>query len=208
MMQLTASARHIPCSCLQTCLAAFPHGLRRAPAVADLVLVSLIRVKQTPLLLIVTLLLAAAPCSTEAKAPPQVLQDLVTADLRHVVTRVSDFPAPIRRAFASALRQRKLFISDAGQPFQDTDFIIVEPGHKSLPTRRLRFAFRTNRFFIVHYEAGGYESAAKTLVFSYPKSGLSRYMWGGVDWNPSNTPAELIRQIHRNKVMDDLPYIW
>jgi hypothetical protein len=137
--------------------------------------------------LLVVIFCALATHPIEAKAPPEVLHDLPTADFRHVVTRVKELPAPIRSALAKAIGQRSLFMADAGRPFQDTDFVIIKPGYQPLPTRRLYFAFRTSRFFIVHYQAGGYESAAKTLVFSYQSSAAIRDIWGGVQWEPANS---------------------
>ena len=158
--------------------------------------------------LLVVILCALATHPVEAKAPREVLHDLPTADVRHVVTRVKQLPTPIRTAIAKAIGQRSLFIADAGRPFQDTDFVMVKPGYQPLPTRRLYFLFRTSKFFIVHYEAGGYESAAKTLVFSYNAAAPSRYVWGGVQWERAKTPSELIVSIQHNKLMDDKRYFW
>jgi hypothetical protein len=128
--------------------------------------------------LLVVILCALATPPVEAKAPRELLRDLPTADVRRVVTRVKQLPTPIRSAIAKAIGKRSLFMADAGRPFQDTDFVIVKPGYQPLPTRRLYFAFRTSRFFIVHYQAGGYERAAKTLVFPYPSSEPIRYILG------------------------------
>ena len=33
-------------------------------------------------------------------------------------------------------------------------------------------------------------------------------IWGGVQWEPAKTPADLIASIQRNKLLDDKRYFW
>jgi hypothetical protein len=153
--------------------------------------------------------LGVAPAA--AKAPAKVVDDLSRARATDVATRVAQLPKPLRTALAKSFRQRALFIADAGQPFQVTDFIIIRPGQKELPFRRLIFAFRADRHFLVYYQMGGYGQSLSALVFSAPIRGRCEFIWGGVELDyekPAKTPADLIRRIVRHKLMDHLPFYW
>jgi hypothetical protein len=135
------------------------------------------------------------------------MEDFASAEIAHVLTRVAQLPSPLGDALARTFRKDTLSLADAGRPFRG-DCVVIEEAEARLPSRRLRFAFRTSRFYVVHYEAGGYESAAKTLVFSYPSRGSIPLVWGGVSWAPAKTPAELIDRIRRGKLMDEPRTIW
>src|SRR5438477_12609860 len=125
--------------------------------------------------------IAAAMGATraDARAPSALVQELAHAPISDVSTRVAQLPLALRASLARAFRQRQLYIADAGQPYQITDFVILRPGQRELPFRRLLFAFRAGTYHIVYYEMGGYGQSVSAVVFAAPDSRSSRFVWGG-----------------------------
>jgi hypothetical protein len=152
----------------------------------------------------------ALVASALAKPPEAVLEELRQPPPRPLITRADQLPPSIRGVLARTFDQTVLFIADAGGPYQESCSVIVTGAYKPLPSRRLRFAFPTNRYFIVYYEAGVYGHSANALVFSRHAIGAPKFVWGGAEpvMDPANTPAALVRRIDRGKLMDDLEIMW
>ena len=149
--------------------------------------------------------------AADARAPSTVVEELRGAQVSDVATRVGQLPKPLRTALAQAFRERQLYIADAGQPYQVTDVVIVRPGERQLPFRRLLFAFRAGTHYVVYYQMGGYGQSISALVFAPHDAVRYRLVWGGVERDydkPAKTPAELIRRIAQDKLFDHLPFLW
>lgn len=126
------------------------------------------------------------------------------------ITRQSGLPTQVRAALAHAFQQRKLSIADPGEEFQQTDFVVLKPGKKKLPTRRLLFAFRTADHFVVYYESVSAGLGANALVFSM-RGADAKLLWGGVEVDHdklAKNPAELKQRICKGRLISDRAFLW
>ena len=146
-----------------------------------------------------------------ARAPSALVRELVHAPISDVSTRVAQLSSSLRSSLAKTFGQQQLYIADAGQPYQVTDVVVVRPGQRELPFRRLLFAFRAGTYHVVYYEMGGIGQSVNAVVFAAPDSESCRFVWGGVERDyqrPAKSPAALVHRIVRNELMDHLPFIW
>jgi hypothetical protein len=154
---------------------------------------------------------ALGTARADARPPSALVQELAHAPISDVTTRVAQLPSSLRASLAKAFRQRQLYIADAGQPYQITDFVILRPGQRELPFRRLLFAFRAGTYHIVYYEMGGYGQSVSAVVFAAPDSRSYRFVWGGIERDyerPAKTPAAVVHRIVRDELIDHLPFVW
>ena len=147
----------------------------------------------------------------DARAPSAVVREFAHAPISEVSTRVAQLPPSLRVSLAKTFQQRQLYIADAGQPYQVTDVVILRPGQRELPFRRLLFAFRAGVYHVVYYEMGGYGQSVSAVVFAAPGSRSYRFIWGGIERDyqrPAKSPAAVVHRIVRNELMDHLPFVW
>ena len=145
-----------------------------------------------------------------AELPASVSRDLCREQAFESIARQNRLPTNVRAALAKAFQQRKLFIADPGEKFQQTDFVIVKPGERKLPTRRLLFAFRTSEHLVVYYESVSAGLGANALVFAIRGAG-AKLLWGGVEVDHdklARNPAELKQRICKGRLIDDRAFIW
>jgi hypothetical protein len=160
---------------------------------------------------VMTIAAAMEVARADARAPSALVQELAHAPISDVSTRVAQLPSSLRVSLAKTFQQRHLYIADAGQPYQITDVVILRPGQRELPFRRLLFAFRAGTHHVVYYEMGGYGQSVSAVVFAASDSRSYRFVWGGIERDyerPAKTPAAVVHRIVRNELLDHLPFIW
>jgi hypothetical protein len=161
--------------------------------------------------LAIMVIAALGALRADAKAPSTLTQELARAPISDVTTRVAQLPSALKTSLAKAFQQKQLYIADAGQPYQVTDVVVLRPGERELPFRRLLFAFRAGTYHVVYYEMGGYGQSVSAVVFASPDRRHYRFVWGGIERDyqrPAKTPAAVVQRILRNELFDHLPFIW
>jgi hypothetical protein len=143
--------------------------------------------------------------------PKQILSDLAgTRQFQKLQTKHA-LPPTIRRELARCFKQKSLDLADAGMPFAQTDFAVRRADKPLLPTRRLLFAFGTQRHFVVYYESNAVGLGANALIFRILPAGDARFLWGGVEPDYANlakSPRHLVDRLRREKLIDNQPFMW
>lgn len=149
-------------------------------------------------------------CPSLARVPTSVRSDLCQKRQFEVVTRHERLPENVRLALRRAFQQRIFFMANPREKFQQTDVIVIKPGQKQLPTRRLLFAFRTSNHFVVYYESASAGLGANALVFLIDGN-EAKMVWGGVEIDHdklAKNPAELVNRICKERLISDRAFLW
>jgi hypothetical protein len=120
-----------------------------------------------PLLLSLSLLVAGA---SQARPPEGAL----AREQYQVVTSPAALPGDLQSALARHLRQERLHVAAADEPFASTDVVT----DSSLPGRRLIAAAVGKTYAVVHYEQGGIAHTRHVVVFERAAGGASE-IWAG-----------------------------
>lgn len=147
-------------------------------------------------------------CQLTAAAPVDLISDLRANNPKKIYATGESMPQQLKDTLRKTFKQRRLALANRSEPIRDMSLIFDAP-RVIPPMRRLISAFETANFFIVYYQAAGYEKGAKVLAFRKQKTGLT-FAWGGVSFtcNLSATPAWITQQITRHRFLDDAPFIW
>jgi hypothetical protein len=146
---------------------------------------------------------------TIAAVPAAVMEDISKPRISQTFNSVSMMPPPLKRALADVFNQRTLELANPSAKLRGTS-LITEKNGRLPPMRRLRFAFETDRHYVVYYELGHPWRAASALVFSKNERGGVKFLWGGADIDPNyaRNPQELASRIRQHKLRDDLRFVW
>jgi hypothetical protein len=147
---------------------------------------------------------------TIARAPSSVSTELCRSRKLKIITRHEKLPGNVRAALAQAFQQQRLFMANPGEVFQQTDVLVIKPGRKELPTRRLLFAFGTETHFVVYYESVSAGLGANALIFLV-QGGVATLAWGGVEVDHdklAKNPGELLSRICAGQLISDRAFLW
>lgn len=130
--------------------------------------------------------------TTARTAPPTKPPPLSAADKAHilgdtftVVRTVKQIPAAVQKALGLHAKDPLNGMADAGQKFQESDFI-QDP---KLPFRRLVFAAVNARYCLVYYELGGIAYRHEVALYRL-QGGKAVAAWRG-ELNSAYRPATL-----------------
>ena len=82
---------------------------------------------------------------------PAVLSEIEGARPDKYFKKITDIPIPIKKAFGEAMSNKQFNMADSGGAWNKTDVVT----NSSLPFRRLIWAVKIKRYYIIHYEMGG-----------------------------------------------------
>ena len=116
-----------------------------------------------------------------------------------VLYSVRAIPASVRSACATIISDRKFWVADPGQPYNegcDAD--------DRIPDRRLIWAARLPDRVVVHYESGGYAHSFHIIVVDFPSS-PPRIAWKAAADEYKDYGA-FVRALKRNQLYDYYDY--
>ena len=112
------------------------------------------------------------------------------------IPSIRQFPRSVMRALGDIASQQPFRIADAGQPYNATD-AILDP---KLPFRRLIFATKSSKHFLVCYMRGGFASAVCIVAFATDTKDSARPVLIATMW----TPCESLKQLQKAFEQHDL----
>ena len=139
-------------------------------------------------------LAAAADPPARARLPQRELARETYA----LVTDPDKLPMQVRDALARELKQPRLRMAVAGEPYLAGDVV----GDRSLPPHRLILAAVGQRHAIVHFESGGETASRSVVVFELTARG-TEVIWSEKVKRRTSAPVEFEQALRDGRLFED-----
>ena len=137
-----------------------------------------------------------------AAADPPVRRRLPQEELARetyaLVTDPDNLPMQVREMLARELKQRRLRMAVAGEPYLSGDAAT----DRALPPHRLILAAVGEKHAIVHFESGGETAARRVMVFELTSRG-TELIWSGPVKRRLSAPVEFEAALKDGRLFED-----